>query len=54
MIAPIDIAGRHPSPCYALMHLKDGKFTRVYPRKAGTFDCKPSNLVTIKADYIGG
>jgi hypothetical protein len=54
MIAPVDIAGRRPSPCYALVHLKNGTFTRVHPEKAGTFDCKPSNLVTIQADYVGG
>ena len=31
----------------------NGKFVRVYPSKKGTFDCKASNTVKIKADLIG-
>jgi hypothetical protein len=46
---------RHvPTPCFVVWHLTGGKFKRVYPTKRGTFDCKPSNLVTTKADYVGG
>jgi len=33
-----------PNPCYALVTVKDGKFVREYPTKAGTFDCKKRNL----------
>jgi hypothetical protein len=43
-----------PTPCYVVWHLTHGRFKRVYPTKAGTFDCQTSNLVTTKADYVGG
>ena len=42
------------SPCFVVVQLKNGNFTRVYPKKKGTFDCKPSNLATIQADFVGG
>ena len=32
---------------------KSGTFKRVYPKKKGTFDCKPSNHIEVKADFIG-
>jgi len=53
MIGGVPVASRGLSPCFVLTQLKSGKFVRVYPKKKGTFDCKPSNLVTIKADLIG-
>jgi hypothetical protein len=43
-----------PTPCFVVWHLEDGKFQRVYPAKKGTYDCKASNLLTAKADYVGG
>jgi hypothetical protein len=43
-----------PTPCFVVWHLKNGKFQRVYPAKKGTYDCKASNLLTAKADYVGG
>jgi hypothetical protein len=54
MIGNVDIFHRVTSPCYLVEQIKGGKFHRVYPTKAGTFDCKKSNLVTTKADLIGG
>jgi hypothetical protein len=43
--------GQHiPSPCYALLQIKGGKFVRVFPTKKGTLDCDPKNLYTIKMD----
>ena len=43
--------GEHvPSPCYALLQIKSGKFVRVFPTKKGTLDCNPKNLYTIKLD----
>jgi hypothetical protein len=39
--------------CFAMVQFKDGKWTRVYPTKKGTFDCKPSNLTTVKANLLG-
>ena len=29
---------------------KSGKFVRVYPTKAGTFDCNKSNVLTFQED----
>jgi hypothetical protein len=48
-----DIAGRVPSPCFLVMQVQHGQFKRVYPSKPGTFDCKPSNRVTIRAELLG-
>jgi hypothetical protein len=53
MIGTVPVATRGLSPCFVLVQLKNGKFTRAYPKKKGTFDCKPSNLVKIQADLIG-
>jgi hypothetical protein len=48
MLGTADIAGKVPSPCYALFQVKNLKFVRVYPKKPATFDCNPKNVVTIK------
>lgn len=50
MLAPSNPGGRVPSPCYALMQVKGGKFVRVFPKKAGTFHCDPKNMYTVKLD----
>ena len=42
-----------PGPCFLLEQYTGGKFVRIYPKKAGTFDCTSSNSVKIKADLIG-
>ncbi len=43
--------GQHlPSPCYALLQIKGGKFVRVFPTKKGTLNCDPKNIYTIKDD----
>ena len=47
-----DIGNREFSPCYVLMQVRNGKFVRVHPKKAGTFDCKPRNTISFKADYL--
>jgi hypothetical protein len=39
--------------CFVEVQFTNGKWVRRYPSKAGTFDCKPSNLVTFKADLMG-
>jgi hypothetical protein len=54
MIGTADIANKGFTPCFVLVQFKGGEFKRVYPTKKGTFDCKPSNLVEIKADLITG
>jgi ABC-type branched-subunit amino acid transport system substrate-binding protein len=38
------------SPCYVLMQIQNGKFVRIFPTKAGTLDCTPSNVVTLNID----
>jgi Periplasmic binding protein len=42
------------SSCFVMAQFKSGKWVRVYPTKAGTFDCKPSNGIEIKANLLGG
>jgi Periplasmic binding protein len=53
MIGTVDIKNKVPTPCLMVDQLQKGKFARVSPAKKGTFDCKKSNAVTIKADLIG-
>jgi hypothetical protein len=38
------------SPCYMLLQVKSGKFTRAWPKKPGTLDCDASNLVTVNTN----
>jgi hypothetical protein len=52
MLAPRDAGARVPSLCYALTQVQSGKFVRVFPKKAGTFDCNDKNKYTIKLDLI--
>ena len=54
MMGTVNIADHVPTDCSMLLHLEDKKYTRLWPTEKGTFDCTPSNLATIKADYIGG
>jgi Periplasmic binding protein len=53
MVATVDVASRTPAACFMLVQFKRGTFKRVYPKKKGTFDCKPSNHIEVKADLIG-
>jgi substrate-binding family protein len=34
--------------CIVMTQVQDGKLVRVFPKKAGTFDCSPKNVVEIK------
>ena len=52
MIAPVNVAQKIPTKCFMLDQYKNGKFIRVWPKKAGTFDCKSSNAVTFQQDII--
>ena len=52
MVAAVNIPDKVPSACFALLQFRSGKFVRVYPAKKGTFDCKPSNEIEVKADLI--
>ena len=48
MIGTINPGGKVPSDCYALTQVKGSKFVRIFPKKAGTFDCDPKNTYSIK------
>jgi hypothetical protein len=41
------------TPCFMMVQFKSGKWVRQYPSKKGTFDCKPSNSVSIQANLLG-
>jgi hypothetical protein len=40
--------------CFMMVQFKKGKWVRQYPTKKGTFDCKSSNGIEIKANLISG
>ncbi len=54
MYGTTDVADRKITPCVLLVQFKNDKFVRAWPSKVGTFDCKPSNAVTFRADYLNG
>ena len=54
MFGTIDLAGRKTSPCHVLQQIKNGNFQRVFPTKAGTFDCAKKNVISVKLDVYGG
>jgi hypothetical protein len=39
--------------CFAEVQFKSGKWVRQYPTKKGTFDCKSSNTIVVKANLLG-
>jgi hypothetical protein len=50
LVGPVDI-GNHETPhCSVVTVVKNGKWIREYPKKAGTFDCSARNVATIKKD----
>jgi Periplasmic binding protein len=53
MYSKVDLAGRKIGPCHVLTQIQDGKFVRVAPRKPGTFDCAPRNVVETELDLVG-
>ncbi len=50
MLGDTNVGEHIPSPCFALLQIKGGKFVRVFPTKKGTLNCDPKNLYTIKMD----
>ena len=52
MYGTVDIADHKISSCTLLVQFENDKFVRVWPSKAGTFDCKASNAITFEADYL--
>jgi ABC-type branched-subunit amino acid transport system substrate-binding protein len=49
-----DLAAKKITDCYVLMQVKNGKYVRVFPAKAGTFDCSPKNVIQRKLDLLQG
>ena len=39
--------------CFVETRFEPGKWHRVYPAKAGTFDCNPRNAVDLSANLLG-
>ena len=50
MLGPTDVGGHKVSPCFLLMQVRGGRYVRVFPKQANTFDCNPKNVFTIKLD----
>jgi Periplasmic binding protein len=46
LLVKTDIAGHNPSPCIAIMQVKNGAWVRVDPVKPGTFDCELDKAIT--------
>ena len=43
-----NVSTHQQSPCFMITQVRNGQFQRVYPAQVGTFDCKASNLTTVK------
>jgi hypothetical protein len=52
LFAPTDIGARIYTECYVLTQVKNGKFVRVHPKKAGTMDCKKRNVINPELDLV--
>jgi hypothetical protein len=50
MTGTVDIGGKVPSSCFLVVQWNAGRFNRVFPKKAGTFDCTESNRYTYQTD----
>jgi hypothetical protein len=48
----VDLAGREIGPCHVLNQVKNGKFVRIQPTKAGTFHCPKGGVVHTELDLI--
>jgi hypothetical protein len=53
MFGTTNVGQRIPTACFLMEQFTNDKFVRLYPKQAGTFDCKASNNVKIKDDLIG-
>ncbi len=53
MFGTTNVGQRIPTPCFLMEQFTNDTFKRLYPSKAGTFDCKASNNVKVKDDLIG-
>jgi ABC-type branched-subunit amino acid transport system substrate-binding protein len=46
LLVKTDVAGKNPSPCIAIMQVKNHAWVRVDPLKPGTFDCSIDKAIT--------
>jgi hypothetical protein len=53
MFGTTNVGRRIPTACFLMEHFTNDKFVRLFPKQAGTFDCKASNNVKVKDDLIG-
>ena len=53
MFGTTNIGQRIPTPCFLMEQFSHDRFVRLYPKSAGTFDCKASNNVKVKDDLVG-
>jgi hypothetical protein len=52
MLGKRSFADGQTTSCFMMVKFTNGKWVRQYPKKKGTFDCKASNALTIKANLI--
>jgi hypothetical protein len=53
LLVKTDIAGKKPSPCIAIVQVKNGAWARVDPLEKGKFDCtEPSAITTLTLDPL--
>jgi hypothetical protein len=52
MIGKRSFANGRVTSCFLMVKFTKGKWVRQYPTKKGTFDCKSSNTISIKANLI--
>jgi ABC-type branched-subunit amino acid transport system substrate-binding protein len=50
LIGPTDISTHQPPVCIVIAQVKNGKWVREFPKKAGTFDCNKKNLAVHQLD----
>lgn len=50
LIGPTDVGNHQPPGCIVMAQVKDGKWVRVHPSKAGTFDCSTKNIAELQLD----
>jgi hypothetical protein len=53
MFGTTNVGQRIPTACFLMEQFTNDKFVRLYPKRAGTFDCKQANNVKVKDDLIG-
>jgi hypothetical protein len=52
MLGKRSFANGKTTSCFLIVQFKGGKWSRQYPTKKGTFDCKASNAIEVKGDLI--